>query len=126
MQVFLPPEELTLKDMTTFLDANNQIDFDAYDAAEKKFIQDVKEWCKANSNCPDAGEELNFPMGDGYAQYILLDYKRMVFLPVGDEWSIADAHARGLRKADLVEMVRINRARTAYFTKKEDTTADLV
>jgi len=121
MQVFLPPEHITLKDMTEFRDAKNQINFNAYDAACKVFIQEVKDFCKKNSKCPDAGEELNFPMGDGYAQYILLDYRQMVFLNVMDAYQISDAHARGLRKADVVNLILADRAMAEHFAKHSST-----
>ncbi len=60
--------------------------------SELHYVHQVKEWCKANSkdktNAEYIGEGFRIPMGDGYAQYVVLSIKplQMIHLEIGDAW----------------------------------------
>jgi hypothetical protein len=73
-----------------------------------QYIEKVASFCKENSKCPHAGEVIWFPIADGKAMYIVYDYKTLLLLEVGDVYQIPDAHASGLRKADIIK--KINQA----------------
>lgn len=65
-----------------------------------------------------SGEVVSFPRADGYAQYMVAERAgtmALIHLPLGDAWSIPEAHARGLRKADIVALVRQRKAIAAMF-----------
>ncbi|MBR37171.1 MAG: hypothetical protein CMF13_02245 [Idiomarina sp.] len=93
-------------------------DYKKHEDAEKTFIQNIVDFCKENSNCPHAGEEINFPIADGKARYIVLNYRQIIHLPVGDKWSIPDAHARGLRKDDIIQNIESRKALEALFENR--------
>jgi len=67
---------------------------------------------------PLTGEVVRFPIADGYALYMVAEpppktrgaAMSLVHLPLGDAWAIPAAHARGLRKADIVKMVAQRRS----------------
>lgn len=102
MKIFLPPEHIVAPEVEDFM-PNNDFDDVAYNKAVEDYITKVKEACKAGSNCPDAGKEIWWPMCDGKARYIVFDYKELWHLPIGDAYEIDDAHARGLRKRDILQ-----------------------
>ena len=92
---------------------------DAYYAAEKQWLDGLAELARKNSSCDLAGEIVRFPIADGYAQYMIWDGRSMIHLPLGDAWQIPEAHARGLRLADLRENVRRERAIADLFAAKK-------
>jgi hypothetical protein len=83
---------------------------------EKEYIEAVRAFCKEQRSTPDTGKEIKFPIADGYARYMILDYRSIILLEVGDVYQIPDAHARGLRKADLVQKVKQEEAISALFS----------
>ncbi|WP_210499159.1 hypothetical protein [Vibrio crassostreae] len=82
---------------------------------EDEFVAKLATFCKENSNCKDAGEEIRFPVADGYARYMVFDYRKIVHLPLGDAWQIPEAHSRGLRKADIVKNIEGRKAMAELF-----------
>ena len=84
----------------------NARDYDAYSKLCDKYEADVIDWCKKNSDCPDAGEVIGFPVGDGKAMYVVLNYRELIHLGTHDGYSLDEAHERGLRKDDLVKAVK--------------------
>jgi|AntDeeMinimDraft_5_1070356.scaffolds.fasta_scaffold08800_3 hypothetical protein len=114
--------------MATVYSAPKGFEFPNYDISlsheenrqkEDEATAKLKEFCREQSNCPHAGEVIGFPIADGKAMYMILDYKRLIHMPVGDAWSIPDAHARGLRKADLIHEVDRGKSLAALFARSE-------
>lgn len=89
-------------------------DFEAYEAACEKYLADVKLFCRKESNCPHAGEMMNFPVGDGYAMYVVFNYTSFFHIATGDAYCISEAHARGFRKADIVRQVEAEKQCVAF------------
>ena len=60
-----------------------------------------------------------FPMADGAAWYVVASERPLVLrhVPVGDSWQIPYAHIRGLRLADVKDIV--HRRRTLAGTREE-------
>jgi len=84
-------------------------DWQKYEADEAAYIERMQIAARlGNAGKPLVGEIVRFPIADGYAQYIVWNTKplTLVWLEVGDAWSIPDAHSRGLRLADVEAMVR--------------------
>lgn len=56
--------------------------------AEEEYIKKIVEYAKKANLCPEAGKELDFPVADGYARYIVLSLKpvQLIHLDVGDAW----------------------------------------
>lgn len=94
-----------------------KLSYEENDELVNKAKDKLKEFCKEQSNCPHAGEVVGFPVADGKALYMILDYKRLIHLPINDAWSIPEAHARGLRKEDLIGIVERQNAIDALFNQ---------
>jgi len=64
-----------------------------------------------------AGEVVRFSVADGYACYMILSVKpaKLMHLPLGDAWTVPDAHERGLTSKDLVVLVEQRRAMESLF-----------
>lgn len=93
-------------------------DHEAYKKDMERFTSELKAFCLENSKCPDAGKIISFPVADGQAQYMVLDYRKIIFLPFYDEYAIPNAHARGLRKADIVANVKQREAIDEMFANR--------
>jgi hypothetical protein len=112
-KVYAPPEHIKLPEMSTF-----KGDFKSYDIACEKYEKEVVDFCKEESKCPDAGAVIGFPVGDGSATYVIYDYRTLIHIQTMDAYAIPEAHARGLRKADLVKLIKQKSALSDLFTSK--------
>lgn len=73
-------------------------------AAEDQWLDALRDWCKARSKSPLVGKMIYLPFADGAAQYMILDARRLIHVPLGDAWHVPDYQTRGLRAADLKAM----------------------
>jgi len=64
------------------------------------------------------GRVLRFPKGDGYAFYLVVKEVPLTLshIPVGDAWTIPEAHIRGLRVQDVRDMIRRDDALAVLFS----------
>lgn len=62
--------------------------FDAYNARCEEYVRRVKALAKSEGTCPEAGKEIRFPVGDGYARYVIQSMKpvRLIHLAVHDRY----------------------------------------
>jgi hypothetical protein len=78
---------------------------DTWLANEQAYLERIAAWCREQyPDDPLAGEVLRFPQGDGYAVYVVLSVNRtarLIHVPIGDRWSLPEAHERGLRVSDI-------------------------
>lgn len=58
------------------------------------------------------GAVLLFPVGDGNAMYLVTKERPLTlqWVQVGDNWSISEAHVRGLRKKDVMKQLSSRKA----------------
>jgi len=106
--------------MATIYSAPKEIEFPKYNPDtwredEKQYLAKLSELCKNNSKCKDAGEVIGFPIADGKALYMVVTYTKLIHIELGDAYSIPDAHARGLRKTDIVAMINQSKAIAKLF-----------
>lgn len=119
-KVYSPPAEVgDVPDFTDF-DTDGRYDFEAHYRAERAWIETIAEVARKHHKGDVVGEVIYFPMGDGQAQYLIWNTNpcELVWLPVGDAWSIPTAHARGLRTSDVREMVKAERSLSELFGGK--------
>lgn len=101
-------------------DPNESVD--AYQARCDAYVDQLKAIAKqhgVNDPRPEIiGEVVCFPRGDGYAQYMVFATKplKLVHIDTWDGWHIDPITARGLRVADVVQMVQRNRNAAALFS----------
>lgn len=93
-------------------------------AAEDKWLNELIEWCRTHSDSKSEliGEEIRFPMADGYARYLVWRTKplSLIHIPLGDAWNLPDYQLRGLRVSDVREIVRRQRGLSELFSKDKD------
>ena len=114
MKVYTAPHAVPVP---SFNPTSWQADEAAYKVALAEFLR-THGW-----SGPLTGEVVSFPRADGYALYMVADKPpktrgeatSLVHLPLGDAWSIPEAHARGLRKSDIVAMVKRDREMAKLF-----------
>lgn len=96
----------------------NWEDIDAYEAANEKFIEDLRAFCKKRNNAEHIGEVIQFPVADGYAQYMVaaLSPVELIHLPLWDAWEFD--YVSRLTKKDIVEKINQRKAMEKLFSKK--------
>lgn len=112
-KVYIPPESIKLPELCEF-----NGDFDLYEKACDEYQESVVAFCKENSSCPDAGKIIDFPIADGKAMYVVYDYKTLIHIETMDAYAIPEAHEKGLRKADIVKLIKQKSALSDLFPSK--------
>lgn len=115
MKVYSPPTSLgDPPEFSDYRDESGRYDFKAHGEAEEAWVEKICEMARQNK-CDVAGEKIYFGVGDGYAVYVVWDSYSLVHCPIGDNWSIPDAHARGLRLSDVRQMIKSEKAMNQLF-----------
>ena len=86
-EVFSHPEELN-----KFFPEFDFKNINEYFEKEKTFIKKVQEFCKKHGTGKYAGEYFRVPMGDGYAQYVVVSLRpcEVIHIGTGDAWDHPD------------------------------------
>lgn len=110
-KIYSPPASLRVPEL-------NWEDIPAYEAANKKFIEDLKAFCKSRNNAEHVGEVIQFPVADGYAQYMVasLSPVELIHLPLWDAWEFQ--YASRLTKKDIIEKIEQRKALEKLFSTK--------
>ncbi len=71
-------------------------------------------------NAIDQDRIVRFQIADGYAFYYVKSFSPLVLqlIPYGDSYQIPEAHMRGLRRADIEEMIEREKRLRELFSKK--------
>ena len=117
-KVYSPPAKISEPKMESFRKQNLGLDFRAYEEAEFKFVEEVKEWCKSSGSGKYAGEEVHFPQGDGHARYVVFSTKplTLIHLPVGDAWQYP--YIERLTAKDIVARIESGKNLTRLFARE--------
>jgi len=114
-KIFNPPKGYTPPDIGPYAKRNR---IDQYFKDCEKYVDRLKATFKKayGSVCPEAGEEIQFPVGDGYARYIVARLKpvELVWVNVGDAWHYQYVHR--LTAADIREELRSEKAMRKLFS----------
>ena len=83
LKVYAPPAELKVPEW------NPNLDWKENNKAEEKYLTDLKAWCKKQGSGKDAGKEVQFPVNDGAAVYVILSMKpcTLIHVPTGDAYN---------------------------------------
>ena len=88
-----------------------------------RYIKELRALARKNARGSNllVGEVIRFQVADGYAQYMVWSVSplNLVHIDLMDGYRIPDAHARGLRLADVKAMVERDKAIAALFAEKE-------
>lgn len=89
-----------------------------YVKAEAAYITAVRDYVrKRKPGNALVGEVVKFQVADGYAQYMVASGTELIHLELGDAYAIPEAHARGLRLADIKQMIARDKAFAALWRK---------
>ena len=105
-KVFAHPEHIKVPSLGNY---------ETYGDEVKRFEAELKEFCVQESKCKDAGEIISFPIADGKAMYMVFQYSKLIHIPTYDAYQIPEAHARGLRKDDIVKLIKSAKAIAELF-----------
>jgi hypothetical protein len=94
-------------------------DIDAYEKANEKFIEDLRAFCKKRNNAEHVGEVIQFPVADGYAQYMVaaLSPVELIHLPLWDAWEFD--YVSRLTKKDIVEKIEQRKAMDEFIESRK-------
>lgn len=120
MKVFSAPENVKTP---TFFDANDHYDPKEYETKEVAFYASLKaELQSLGYTGFNTGELVRFPIADGYAVYMVAEDNKgvlsLIHSPLGDAYSISEAHARGLNKKDILQHIGQHKAMRKLFSSK--------
>lgn len=94
--------------------------FDTWRKDEDDYIEILRGWLRDHGYKHRlTGKVVRFPVADGYAQYMVMDGRSMVHLPLLDAYQIPDAHARGLRVRDIDALLAADRRMAELFGKSK-------
>ena len=88
---------------------------------ENDFIEEVrKTLVKLNPTQEFVGEEIKFPVADGYARYLVVSSKPvgLLHLPLGDAWDFQ--YANRVTKADIAQQIEANKRLAEMIAKKKE------
>lgn len=105
-QIYSVPEELGKAPSFDIDDIQSSLD------REQEWFDQIAAWCKENGAGDLAGEHVRWQIGDGYANYVVLNTKplALIWIDSGDAWRMSEIFERGLRTSDV--RVQVDRQRT--------------
>ena len=117
-KIFDPPEGFNPPDIRSYVGSRSYKDnINDYFKACENYVKSIKKFARDAHRdvCPEAGEEIRFPVGDGYAQYIVARLKpvELIHVDSGDDWHFQYAHR--LTASDVREEIRHNKAMNNLF-----------
>jgi len=95
-------------------------EYQDYDKRCDDYITSIKMQARrSNPSCPEAGEVIYFPVGDGNAQYVVMSLKpvTLVHLAIGDAWHFQ--YANRLTAADVRREISRRAALNRIFSDLE-------
>jgi hypothetical protein len=95
---------------------------DTWERDEEKYLADLAEVARTNRpGNARVGEIIRWPRGAGDALYMVWDTRplSLVWVKIGDAWSVEDALIRGTTLADVRLKVEQGRRMRALFAKKD-------
>jgi hypothetical protein len=96
---------------------DGRFDADTDREVTNAYLDSLRELARDNGSSDLLGEVIRFQRGDGYAEYMVWRTSplELIWLELGDAWSVEDALIRGLRLSDVEEMVARARRLTELF-----------
>jgi len=108
--IYSAPKSLTLPDLS---------DWKGYEAASKKYIQDLKEMVLRRKKGKNIGEIIRFPVADGYAEYMVASMEpvELIHIPLWDAWEFNYVHL--LTAKEVQQQIDQQKAMAKLFGESE-------
>jgi len=118
-KIYLAPKNLTPPDIKDY-SLIDKAGINNYYEACKNYVDILKKTIKTSysSVCPEAGEEIRFPVADGYACYVVVRLKpvELIHIDTGDGWHFQ--YANRLTASDIrKEIKKIKNIRKLFSTR---------
>jgi hypothetical protein len=117
-KIFLPPKGFKSPDIRKYTSTLKKSSINEYFKDCEKYVDKIKKTVRDSfrAECPEAGEEIRFPEGEGYARYIIARLKpvELIWIDVGDQWQYRYAHR--LTATDIRKELKNNKALRAMFS----------
>lgn len=113
-KIYGPPKEIPVPKLNVA-----GFDFERYQKDEEEYTQKLRDYCQVNGGNEDSvGEIISFPVGDGYAQYMVFNTKPVVLIhmPLGDAWQFR--YANRLTRKDVLAEVNRGRKIKELFSRR--------
>jgi len=94
-------------------------DWEAHFKAESAALQELRERAASLPEGEVVGAFLSFPVADGFAHYVVTKARPLTVahVPFGDGYRVAPMMIRGMRKSDVLAMVKRERAYARLFAQ---------
>lgn len=111
-KIYLPPTEIPAPEF-------DWTDIEGYQAKEKKFVDDLRNFVNPNNDIEHVGEVIGFPVADGTAQYMVASLKpvTLIYLPLVDKYEFQ--YADKLSAKDIIDKIKQKKALDELFSKNK-------
>lgn len=91
--IFSAPKHIKMPPFSEYT-KTGRYDREAHNNAEQKYLDELKEFLVQRNKGEYVGETIQFPVANGYAQYMVASLKpvQLVHLDLGDAWEFAQIH----------------------------------
>ena len=113
MKVYSAPASIKKPEFPTGLNG----DWKAYQQKEDAYANEIVAYAKKHGKGSMRGKEVNFPIADGYARYIVFTNTSLIHLDVGDAWNYP--YVQRLLVKDIREQVTRQEAIAKLFAQKK-------
>lgn len=120
-QVYAPPEGFPAPDLREFLS-----DIPAYFKAVKEWEERLGLWCQEQTESESdlIGFVYHHPVADGQASYMVMKLRPLTLLELDSEYTLPEAHLRGLRVADIEQAKQRDEALAKLFSRNDAPTRE--
>lgn len=119
-KIFSPPKGFEPPEFKRPTDGNYHQAVQDYHKLEQNYVKSIKRAIRESYKpiCPEAGKEIRFQVGDGYAVYVVARLKpvELVHVDAGDAWHFPYVHR--LTASDVREEIRKQESIRKLFRKK--------
>ena len=101
---------------TSNKDGKYKFDSEGFNKAEKKYMEELKEFCLKRKKGKYVGETVKFPFADGQAVYMVASLRplELVHVPLGDAWDYP--YIERLKASDIVENIESRKSLEKLFS----------
>lgn len=86
-----------------------------YQEDTEKYLQSIKDWCKKHGSGKYKGEEVNFPVADGHATYVVFSDTplELIHCDIYDGYDYP--YIERLKKKDIIDRIKMDKELASIF-----------
>lgn len=121
-KVFRAPEDLEPPSFAHYIKQGKDLTagLDALHEAESEYLEALAQRCQRHGKSPLLGKEVRWQRADGYARYMVWRTRplELIWLQLGDAWSVEEELIRGLRVSDVQRIVSTQERRAEFLGRR--------